>query len=136
MRKIIAEYPLEEIVPLIRAEKNGYRVYSQVKLNGYSVNLHSVRIRLFGRDPLVCVSCGMKATHFAVEWCDKNYKKLKLRPHINLYGKNEYGDDVLFTKDHIIPKSKGGSDHTDNMQIMCKKCNEKKGNELPNIGLG
>jgi 5-methylcytosine-specific restriction enzyme A len=34
------------------------------------------------------------------------------------------------TRDHIIPKSKGGSDHLNNMQTMCTKCNNKKGNSI------
>ena len=33
------------------------------------------------------------------------------------------------TKDHIIPKSKGGKDILDNFQTMCFECNTKKGNK-------
>lgn len=34
------------------------------------------------------------------------------------------------TIDHIIPKSNGGSNSADNYQILCFKCNHKKGNRL------
>lgn len=34
------------------------------------------------------------------------------------------------TKDHIIPKSKGGIDDLSNYQTMCERCNKEKGNEL------
>ncbi len=52
-----------------------------------------------------------------------------------LYGRQEgscAGCGVLFpfrnmTADHIVPQSKGGSDHIDNLQLLCGACNSMKG---------
>ncbi len=33
-----------------------------------------------------------------------------------------------FTVDHIVPQSKGGTDHADNLQLLCGACNSLKGN--------
>lgn len=49
---------------------------------------------------------------------------------MNLYAVDEAGNEVLMTKDHIVPHSKGGIDDISNYQTMCVRCNQKKGNDI------
>lgn len=35
----------------------------------------------------------------------------------------------LATVDHMVAKSRGGSDNSGNMFVMCRSCNEKRGND-------
>ena len=62
----------------------------------------------------------------------KNYRKNK---HV-LFGQQEGQCNgcrmdfpfKIFEVDHIIPRSKGGSDHMENLQLLCPHCNRVKGN--------
>ena len=33
----------------------------------------------------------------------------------------------IFEVDHVIPSSKGGTDHVENLQLLCPHCNRVKG---------
>jgi len=94
------------------------------EINGVLVKTHSQRYVVFAENQ-ICVSCGLKASYFAIE----KGREEDLAYHINMYGIDEYGDEILFTKDHIIPKSKGGKNHISNYQLMCLDCNGHKGDE-------
>ena len=56
----------------------------------------------------------------------------------DLYGRQEgicLGCDFHFpfhalTLDHIVPRSRGGPDAPENLQLLCASCNSKKGNRL------
>lgn len=89
-----------------------------------SVNLLSQRLVLFHLKGVVCVSCGRVGTVFKAQ---NHTKGDKGQPHLNLFT----ADGVLMTKDHILPKSKGGADHHSNYQTMCSPCNSRKGAKVP-----
>ncbi len=56
---------------------------------------------LFGRDRYLCLYCGGMFPHGAL------------------------------TRDHVVPKSRGGADHWENVVAACRRCNHHKGNRLP-----
>ena len=39
------------------------------------------------------------------------------------------GSDEDITLDHVVPRTKGGSDHADNIIACCKSCNADKAHE-------
>lgn len=59
----------------------------------------------------------------------QNYKLYHYEPITVNYINGEWIVEKL-TADHIIPKSKGGGNHHSNIQLMCKKCNELKGDKI------
>ena len=95
-----------------------------VVIEGYDVYKRSMRYKTFIEKGYKCVCCGRVGAYYALE-CDESLNKK--RAHFNLYSE----DDVLMTKDHIFPKSKGGKDSIENMQTMCAICNSEKGNKIP-----
>ncbi len=60
-------------------------------------NYRTHRHRLYGEQEGVCVGCG---THFPFR---------------------------VMEVDHILPRSQGGTDHADNLQLLCSGCNRSKG---------
>lgn len=67
-------------------------------------------------------SCGLTATHFAAT----RHSNDKVSPFVL----NLFAGSVMLTQDHIVPKSLDGSNHVDNMRVMCEPCNRKRGNLL------
>lgn len=95
----------------------------KVMFDGYLVKAYSQRYDLF-RTNTKCVCCGLEANCYILERMPDSKAW-----HFNLY----YVDndrEVLFTKDHILPKSLNGRNVMSNYQTMCVICNNKKGNNV------
>lgn len=93
--------------------------------DGDKIKVTSQRLQTFYLKGTKCVCCGLEGSYFVKEKAvpEENY-------HFNFYGLNENSEEVLFTKDHIYPKSKGGKDSVENFQTMCVLCNKEKGNKV------
>lgn len=121
---------ITEAVPRI-SEHLSSRDKLRVEIQGYCVGVTSLRLKTFARDYhasngwLRCISCGLHAAFFAIEADAFNMQALD-KPHLNLYGVNEIGEEVLFTHDHILARGLGGRDNITNTQTMCSPCNAEK----------
>ena len=116
--KLLKEW--DEELPLPKRKYK--RVFTE--LDGYRVKTFSDRYEMFLKKGIKCCICGKEINYVALEKSpsSKNY-------YFNFYYISPEGEEILFTKDHIKPKSKGGSNSLKNYQPMCHVCNEIKGNK-------
>lgn len=117
-----AKFNLSEVLPYIGRGKSP-KVFA-----GRVVRMNSVRYQVFKKDGTKCKKCGIKGVFFALE--KDRFVEGDSGYHLNLYALNKNGEEVLMTKDHVLPKSKGGSDKLSNLQTMCIHCNNAKGDKI------
>lgn len=118
---IFGMYNIEEVLPRFAVNS---KFKKKIRIGEFKVKANSERLVLFNKQlqecgKIFCVKCNLEATHFKLETSSGNDN-----PHFNLYS----SEGVLFTKDHIIPRSKGGANNLSNYQVMCTKCNFEKDN--------
>jgi hypothetical protein len=134
-------FNLEEVLPHVGPK-------GKVHIPGIGiVHLKAHRYLLMVATPgLGCVECGIQGVYFALERTIRRRAHVakgvrggyrftyEVMPnaewHFNLYALREDGVEILMTKDHIVPKSKGGHHAMYNYQLMCQKCNSHKGNTI------
>lgn len=138
----IGKFSIEEVLPFVVLAKElkplkelgikrnspEWKNIAEKTYAGVSVKMNSQRYKVFSMSGCVCKKCGLVGTFFGLE--QQAYTDNKDRYHFNLYGIDKDGNEVMFTKDHILPKSKGGKNILNNLQTMCVVCNNKKGNSL------
>lgn len=120
---VIAEY--NDPAPILELRGDHY-IDFEVGGDTYHVNMEGTRYRVFAVS-LSCYKCGLTGSMMRLEY-DRNPAGI-IEAHFNLYAPQN-GGWTLMTQDHIIPRSKGGRDHDDNLRTMCSPCNHKKGNKL------
>lgn len=109
----------------------GDDIYSEIDIrkefDGDKIRANSHRYQTFHKKGVSCCRCGVRGSFFVKE-CSGDAGLY----HLNLYGFDSLNNIQLMTKDHIIPKSRGGKNELSNYQPMCERCNAKKGNDLEN----
>jgi hypothetical protein len=138
MLKIIAEFDPDDVLPFIGKVGTPKKEYI-VGETTLSLKMTSLRLRTF-KASRQCVICGLFGTKVLLEQFEGSCSS---RPHFNLYGEGtpsniyrshavspEKSGLILFTKDHVLPKSKGGQNNLANMQSMCVICNGLKANSM------
>jgi hypothetical protein len=139
--KRIGKFRIDEVLPFVvlgktltKLRRKGikpgskeWKAVCQKEYLGYMINMSSLRYRVFINNGLKCANCGIEGSFFYLERAKKDKTGSY---HFNLYAINKEGNEVLMTKDHIIPKSKGGGNGLENLQTMCVKCNHKKANSM------
>ena len=104
---------LNHVEPYVYGHKKKKKNFGSLR-----VKINSLRLNVFKEKGTTCSYCGVEGTHFKLQKTHENESF-----HFVLHT----DDGIELTKDHIMPKSKGGSDELDNLQTLCGPCNFKKG---------
>lgn len=126
-KEIICECPMEKIEKTFsNFHKNSTKSISlSVDGKDYDIKLKAQKYRVF-KENMKCVVCGLEISKVFLESHPPDALTL------SFYGVDK-DNLVLFTKDHIHPKSLGGKDHFSNYQTMCCTCNSIKSNYNLNL---
>lgn len=111
---------LIEKLSLTIIEETYNKKQSKIEIEGHKVKTKDDRYLNFIEHGFECAKCGIKGKYVNLE-CNTG-----LGNHFNVYGIDKEENEILLTKDHIYPKSKGGLDNIKNYQVLCENCNHNK----------
>jgi len=121
--KIYKKYTIKEVFDLLKENKIPDELIFHVKDMSDSLKRANIIKSLIDRDGLKCQYCNKIPEYFA------SAKDNAGRWHLDLYS-DDNGEPYMYTIDHIYPKSKGGKNELENYQLLCKPCNEIKGDKV------
>ena len=100
--------------------QSGTKVVTLATFARTPVFMQQSRFRVYENNDYKCVSCSAAGTHVILSASGAK------RVRANLIGLSN-GQWTLFTKDHIVPRARNGSNLQTNLQTMCQPCNNAKG---------
>jgi|SRR5579872_2356812 len=111
---------------LVTASAMNDKKLPKLYVHGVYVKLFSAgtRLKTFFKHGTKCSACGLEAKFYAVE--RPIHESGDFPYHLNLWGIDANGDEVLFTHDHTLARRAGGADNTGNTTTMCSPCNFAK----------
>lgn len=122
--EILARFGVDEILALIPSEDNGnygLKAAIETDFGTIYVSIASKKLLTF-KQSTICTSCGAQGDYFLL----LRNPHAKGRASLEMFSK----EDKLLTRDHIMPRSLGGSNDMSNSQTMCLTCNSKKGSNV------
>ena len=111
----VAERPVRDIL--------AGHFHTKITVGQYTYNVRHGSLRYLTFDKsCVCCCCGVVGRRMFLDAHNVGCGSA----HFNLYA--EWNNKlILMTKDHIVPRSKGGEDVVENMRTMCTICNGHRG---------
>lgn len=92
----------------------------------------ALRRFVFVRDAFTCQRCGRRPDRVpGNDWAGRSTAELLARAGWRLvhgqYQDIEWPVLITFEVDHVVPRVCGGSNHPDNLRVLCSTCNQSKG---------
>jgi 5-methylcytosine-specific restriction endonuclease McrA len=126
---MLGKFKIKEVIPFVRCNgrESGKRkkIYKGNDNKEYIVLMGNQKYKVF-RNNLSCVCCGLTGSFFKLI----KVRKKQNRAFFDLYAINNSGEEILMTRDHIIPISRNGTDALSNLQTMCTVCNNFKRSQI------
>lgn len=115
--------------------------FNKLKNNGIYNYVDGTQVKLTKtnkivlRDNFVCQSCRKKTDYAVIMENTNGVGEVYYNVAFYVYKTNDKRFYTM-TKDHIIPKSLSGSDHKQNLQSLCMKCNQSKADTVEHLAKG